>query len=189
MSKRRLAVFFIICGLALVFAGCAKRVVVACTPVTPGVEKMTIQFVCPYVGASYQTEVFKCPGDKHYRMNFVCQLCGHRHRYVINYWPHDYWPYGYYFFGGWFYPLNYWQRYGPYYYYPRGVPPPVRPPLIRSPRPPREIPGPRPVQPPPLRIPRQQPQGPQPIHNVPPPPPPQMAHPTPPPHQQAPTHK
>lgn len=85
MKKRNAALLFCfaLTFAGCVFVGCAKRIPALCSPTAPGVEKMTIQFVCPYVGASYPVEVFKCPGDKHFRVDIVCKLCGRRHHQTI----------------------------------------------------------------------------------------------------------
>lgn len=144
VSKRNL--LLVLTATVLLLTGCViRQVVVACAPDTPGVEKMTINFVCPYVGASYQTEVYKCPGDTHFRVNVACQLCGRHHYYPVSYWPNDYWPDGYFFFGGWWYPHDYWIRYWPYRTtrYPYSY---QRP--IMTPRPPERVMAPRTVQPP-----------------------------------------
>ena len=179
---------FVLLLIGILFAvGCAKRAPVACTPGTPGVERMTIHFVCPVVGASYETEVYKCAGDKHFRMDIICKLCGRRHSYAVRYWPTDYWTTDYYFYGGWFYPRQYWVRYWPYsgpqYIGPPYIYPPipaeqrqVNPPR-GTPRPPREFPSPRPVQPPP------------PARRLGSPPPQQMGQPAPPPRTQTPVRK
>ena len=170
MSHRITLFLLIILGVALISTGCAKRMTV-CAPYTPGVDKMTIDFVCPYIGASYQTEVYKCPGDNHFRLDISCQLCGHRHRYAINHWPHNYWDSSYYFYEGWFFARSYWDR-----YWPRGYSRPyMRRPHSMSP-PPRNFGGPRDVQPP-----RPMPRGQGRINPA--PPPSYRAQPTPPPRQ------
>lgn len=143
-----------------------------CTVSTPGVEKLTIQFVCPRVGASYETVVLKCPGDETFRVDVACQLCGRHHRYPVTYWPYDYWMNGYYFYGGWFYPANYWRSYWWPYYYHRPYT------WHRSHVIERPVPGRAGVRTPPA-LPR--PSG----HSgqAPPPPPPQKAVPSPPSHK------
>ncbi len=182
--------FLIICGLFVIFS--TKIIFASCSFMTPGIERITIQLVCPIYDTPYETEAYRCLGDRYYQIDGICPLCGQRHYYVVNYWPHDYWPRDYYFFGGtWYhywYPRNYWPRYRPYYnpYYGgnRNYPPPIiippyrrswpAPPPIRSPWPPRrEMPRgglpPRQIQPPQMQRPPYSP-------------PPQMQRPSPPPH-------
>lgn len=187
LKKISIALLFIGTFLA---TGCVKRPVIVCASGAPGTERMTINFVCPVMGASYETDVYKCQSDKHFRMDFVCQLCGRRHRYAVSYWPTDYWSTHYYFYSGWFYPQDYWVRYWPYSRQPnyRTQPAPTyRPPA--SQRPPIVSPDPPPqrrIQPPTSRPPREVPmpprqiQPPPPMHRVDPSPPSQTAQPSPP---------
>lgn len=144
-------------------AACAARRVRACLPGDPNTQVITVQFVCPNTGASYQTAVVKCLGDKHYQMDFVCQLCGRRHYYGLRYLPYPYRWYDFYFYNGWWYPSPYWRTYWPYGNYPRGYwpyqpgrmhPPPIGPPAARPGDPPqqdhrrnRELRPPSPPQP------------------------------------------
>ncbi len=124
------AVVALSCALC---ASCAIRRLTPCLVGDPGVQIMTIQFVCPNVGASYETTVIKCPSDRHFRMDFICQLCGRRHYYNIGYLPYPYRWNDYYFYGGYWYSSYYWQRHWSYppSYGRRLVPPrpPVYPPI------------------------------------------------------------
>lgn len=126
-----------------------------CTASTSGVEKLTVQFVCPRVGASYEAMALKCPGDEYFRVDVVCQLCGRHHYYPVRYWPLDYRFSDYYFYGGWFYPGSYWRTYWwpHYYHYPyrwhrsHAVYPPTRPPGKSEVIIPPEFPKPRGMKP------------------------------------------
>jgi len=190
MIKKGLAVLlFAVCGL-FVFTnvGCVPVVYyhqsIPCTPDTPGVEKMMVRFVCPYVGASYETEALKCPGDDHFRIDVVCKLCGRRHHDNIRYWPEDYRVDGYYLYYGWFYPYDWWDRYGPYYgyrgYRPHTIIPHSR--LLPHPQryPNKNLRNPREIQPP--SLPRMQNSHGQTSHHnsLPPQPPPQRGQSSPP---------
>lgn len=181
MQKRRSTIPKIMIFGLLAFASSAcvtAYVSEPCTPLTPGAESMKIVFVCPYVGASYETEALKCPGDDHFRVDVYCKLCGRRHAYNINYWPDDYGPDMYIFYWGWFYPHTYWNQWWSYGHRHHLV----RPPMIH----PRPLPHPRryfdrrhdrpgTVRPPALPAPprAERPRG-QPRPVAPPPPPPQQ---------------
>jgi hypothetical protein len=114
MSKLRFALIAVTL-MCIALVSCAARRPTPCIIGDPGVEVMTIQFVCPNVGASYETTVIKCPRDRHFRMDFICQLCGHRHSYNLTYFPYPYRWSDFYFYGGFWYQSNYWQRYWPYH--------------------------------------------------------------------------
>lgn len=140
MLREKLGFAAIIVFMCALCASCAVRRPTPCLVGDPGVQVMTIQFVCPNVGASYETTVIKCPWDRHFRMDFVCQLCGHRHYYDIGYLPYPYRWNDYYFYGGYWYSSYYWQRhwsyppsYGRRLFPPR---PPVNPPVKPPRRPP-----------------------------------------------------
>lgn len=153
-----IAVFFV----GILFAGSAAGQAPMCLPGDPGVEAITIQFACPNVGASYETVVIKCPGDTHYRMDFVCQLCGRRHNYSIRYLPYPYVWSEFYFYDSHWYTSLWWRQHWPHNFYPPrgyrpGPPPlirqPVRPPIGQPIRPPVGSPD-RPLVSPPSQDPR-----------------------------------
>ncbi len=137
-------------------ASCAVRRLTPCLVGDPGVQVMTIQFVCPNMGASYETTVIKCPWDRHFRMNFVCQLCGHRHYYDLTYLPYPYRWNDYYFYGGHWYSSYYWQRHWSY----MNRPPSYRPGQPRRINPPPSRPPEGPMRDQQMRPPARSPEGP-----------------------------
>lgn len=157
MSRWKFAfVATIVAFVCALLASCAVRRPTPCLIGDPGVQVMTIQFVCPNVGASYETTVIKCPNDRHFRMDFICQLCGHRHYYDIGYLPYPYRWNDYYFYGGYWYSSYYWQRHWSYPpSYGRRLVPPRRPPVSPPIKPPRRPPD---QNPPPTRPPARSPE-------------------------------
>ena len=140
MSRWRFALIAFAIFVCVIFAGCAIRRLTPCLVGDPGVQVMTVRFVCPYVGASYETTVIKCPGDRHFRRDFICQLCGRRHHYDLEYLPYPYLWNDYYFYGGYWYSSYYWQRHWSYppSYGRRSIP--LRPPVYVPARPPARPP-------------------------------------------------
>ncbi len=143
MLRWRFALVAIIVVLSCtLLASCAIRRLTPCLVGDPGVQMMTIQFVCPNVGASYETTVIKCPWDRHFRMDLICQLCNRRHHYDLTYLPYPYRWDDYYFYSGYWYQSYYWQRHWPYMNRPPSYRPGYRPgqpgrmnlPPARSPR-------------------------------------------------------
>lgn len=141
-----LAVFVVI--LFSLFSSCAVRRLSPCLVGDPDVQVMTIQFVCPNVGASYETTVIKCPRDRRYRMDFICQLCGRHHSYGLEYIPYPYRWNDYYFYSGSWYSSDYWRRH--WSYPPSYGRRPIRPPIYAPNRPPTRPPV-RPPSRPPVR--------------------------------------
>ena len=172
MSRWKFAL--IVVFMSVLFTSCAVRRLTPCLPGDPSVQVLTIQFVCPNEGASYETTVIKCPGDRLYRMDFVCQLCGQRHHYNLKYLPYPYRWNDYYFYNGWWYQSYYWQRHWPY----MGPPPIYRPWQPRQSNPPSVRPPARPPARPP-EDPTQDPQRSRELHS-PAPPAPRYAQPAPP---------
>lgn len=145
------------------FAGCAARRPAPCLIGDPGVRVMTVQFVCPYLGASYETTVVKCPGDRYFRIDLVCALCGRRHHYSMRDVPYPYRWNDFYFYNGWWYQSHYWQQHWPYRnhspsYRPRSRPGQSNPPPIRPPDRPIVRPPDRPPVNPSVRRPENPPQ-------------------------------
>jgi len=148
MKRKTFLLIALAAVLAITLIGCAKKIV-SCPPGAQ-IESKTINFICPNCGAEYQAQAIKCAGEKHYRIDTTCPVCGFNYKYRIPYWPYPYIWTDYYFYGGWWYHGSYWNSYWRHQYQYNTGTTPAKPPTP----PPSQggggvKPPPRPPMPPP----------------------------------------